>query len=638
MIEHIRCTPCSPKVGNKVAYCLIVLSALGLGGWIGCKRSQEPLQPSVTAPTGKLVTDHSLLQWIEQNPGMETLDLLGSEVSDAGLRHLSRLGSLRELDLRACENVTDAGIQNLSQIPTLKTLSVSGCGISESGYRFLANLPGLEEIKVSGGVFERHGMGFLKGSPTIREIDLTPIHVNPDDLMHLDGYPSLKRLRIGSVKQSSDTSIASLHHLGTVKSLEYLDLTGCGLNDDAVEFLKDLPNLETLILKDNAFSARVLGFLPDAKKLKELDISENEISAPIEGIARLSSLRRLDLSWNFGIVDSELESLRPLTALEELNLKRTSITGSGLQYVPNLKSLDASFAALTDEGITGLKGLQKLEKVLIDGNHGLTDTGVAILGSLPKLTTLRAHGLKATGDCLRQFLPDSELAELSIAGWDLNEESVIQLLNLQNLTSLNLAGSRLTDNGLALVARLPRLRQLDVSGTSVTDKGLVALSTSVTLETLCLSDTKITGTGLVWLASLPALHDLDVSFNRLGDGMEEIAFPKSLTFLNLQATTISDNQLEAVSKIEGLIELNLVQTKVSDSGMARLAGLTNLERVFLDRTGVTIVGIETLLGIKSVRDVKNSIFSSFTDSQIANLRARAPFACFQELYLLPPGF
>ena len=67
---------------------------------------------------------------------LQTLDLAGTEVTDAGLTHLKGLTQLVSLDLSGT-NITDAGLMNLKGLTRLVTLDLSGTNITDAGARKL---------------------------------------------------------------------------------------------------------------------------------------------------------------------------------------------------------------------------------------------------------------------------------------------------------------------------------------------------------------------------------------------------------------------------------------------------------------------------------------------------------------------
>jgi hypothetical protein len=102
--------------------------------------------PQVLSLNSTDVTDDQLLQ-VSQLNTIEVLYLDNTRVSDVGIRHISRLPQLKQLDVRDVTNttlwringgtalaytprVTDESLKILRGVPTLERLDVSGIGLS----------------------------------------------------------------------------------------------------------------------------------------------------------------------------------------------------------------------------------------------------------------------------------------------------------------------------------------------------------------------------------------------------------------------------------------------------------------------------------------------------------------------------
>ena len=67
--------------------------------------------------------------------GLESINIGGSPITDAGLRHLAGLTNLTTLHLRST-NITDAGLDLMKSFENLENLNVVLCGeISDGGIR-----------------------------------------------------------------------------------------------------------------------------------------------------------------------------------------------------------------------------------------------------------------------------------------------------------------------------------------------------------------------------------------------------------------------------------------------------------------------------------------------------------------------
>src|SRR5579859_2106455 len=157
-------------------------------------------------------------------------------------------------------------------------------------------------------------------------------------------------------------------------------------------------------------------------------------------LSRLTHLEKLHVSLHFlsniNIQDKGVAHLAPLTALQELRLAQTKITGTTLAPFVHLRFLDASETPFTDDGIASLKGMTALSKLYLR-NTLVTDKGLRILGDLKSLTELDLYGVSIT---------DAGLAHLK---------------GLTGLRKLNLLGSEVTDAGVESLAGMTQIEELN---------------------------------------------------------------------------------------------------------------------------------------------------------------------------------
>lgn len=84
---------------------------------------------------------------------------------------------------------------------------------------------------------------------------------------------------------------------------------------------------------------------------------------------------------------------------------------------------------------------------------------------------------------------------------------------------------------------------------------------------------------------------LDLKATSISDeGLREISQLTALRKLNLDYTSITDKGIEYIGSLSELTSLNLVGTKITDEGLIRLATLKKLKNIFLYKTGVTANG------------------------------------------------
>ncbi len=127
-------------------------------------------------------------------------------------------------------------------------------------------------------------------------------------------------------------------------------------------------------------------------KLENLNLSNTRVtSAGLVHLAELKNLKWLSL-WNTQVDDDGLQHLARLTKLQSLLLDGTKVTDSGLKHLEGLKELDEWLGlvgtGVTDWGLVHLRGLTKLRQVNV------------------RQTKVTAAGAKD----LKKYLPDAMIS------------------------------------------------------------------------------------------------------------------------------------------------------------------------------------------------------------------------------------
>jgi len=99
------------------------------------------------------LTDIGLKNISELNlPRLEYL-MLGycNKITDAGMKFVARIQTLKHLNLAACPQITDAGLANLATSTSIETLDLRGCvGITDKGLGNLTSMSNVKEIWLGG--------------------------------------------------------------------------------------------------------------------------------------------------------------------------------------------------------------------------------------------------------------------------------------------------------------------------------------------------------------------------------------------------------------------------------------------------------------------------------------------------------
>lgn len=153
---------------------------------------------------------------------------------------------------------------------------------------------------------------------------------------------------------------------------------------------------------------------------------------------------------------------------------------------------------------------------------------------------------------------------------------------LAELRELDLSDAEIDDQGLLAIARLP-LRQLWLQSTRITDASAEILSQMKTLDFLQLNGTAVSDRFLERLEPLPALANLGLRGTSVTSaGMKYLARHPQLRVLDVYHTTVDDAGVAALGRCPALEDLGLSLTNISADVFSYLEELPNLTYVDLN--------------------------------------------------------
>ncbi len=420
------------------------------------------------------------------------------------------------------------------------------------------------------------------------------------------------------------------------------DFTGLARGNAVVPAGRNIQLIVMLRLRQED-SAKVAALPPRQYKMFGTDrchVDPDDLS----GLSQLGprDLYMLKVSSLVRTADADRRVLEPishLTGLQILCLYKTGVTGKGMEFLKELRSLRALELNGERIGVSGLvvlKDLPALEYLDLDtdvtdaglkqvGQHHnlrwlrirtgkIWGTGLAELANLPRLERLCIWGTSPISDRHIKYLEGlTQLKSLTLWGIcdRLTDASLVSIGKLKNLEELHFirTGPRFTSAGLAHLRQLKHLRKLDL-GLRINDaRYLMALPQLEFVKPVELTVENIKAlSGLgnlksleVFLPSLPnGSTDDPLAASYLGalNSLEELSFCGStvgryvsdeevacleslgrLKKLHVGSKHLTDRSLASISKLDQLESLNFRVfggAGVSKSGMNQLSGLTNL--------------------------------------------------------------
>ncbi|MBK9145454.1 MAG: protein kinase [Candidatus Melainabacteria bacterium] len=227
-----------------------------------------------------------------------------------------------------------------------------------------------------------------------------------------------------------------------------IDSVGISIDDEAIKLLdqaRPMKNLK-IILTGSPVTTKGMRYLADLKlSVADLVLARTAIDGgALSYIASLKPLLSLNVA-DTAVTDASLESLSNCTSLGELNLANTKISDAGLHFLsalPSLRFLSLSNTRVTDAGMTSLLPLTGLTDLELD-NCAISDEGVETIARMKNIQRLRLNGTRVTKACLKDIARMKELMDLDLSDNkldDLKSSDLMQLTTVPKLDTLRLHG------------------------------------------------------------------------------------------------------------------------------------------------------------------------------------------------------
>lgn len=172
------------------------------------------------------LTDEALKYISEGLPTVDAINLsFCISVTDSGLKHLAKMPNLKELDLRACDNISDIGMSYLVE---------GGCTVTSLDVSFCDKIgdPALHHL--SQGLFQMHSLS------------LNHCQITDEGVMRIaKNLLDLETLNIGQCDKVTDKGLQTLAEY--LHNLHTIDLYGCTqLSKAGLDAIMKLPKLTTV--------------------------------------------------------------------------------------------------------------------------------------------------------------------------------------------------------------------------------------------------------------------------------------------------------------------------------------------------------------------------------------------------------
>ena len=284
----------------------------------------------------------------------------GSEITDAGIRHLAGNTRLTHLEIHE-HRANGSFLQAFTSCP-LTSLSVSAKDPSQ-------------------GLFLDEHTAVLTSFATLEQL-------------HLSREPQLTEKTIGTISKLTALRELSLESnagiapnkfggLANLQKLQHLNLKNTQAGDAATKAIAQIPRLSSLRMGSSNLTDAGLRTLENCFSINTMELSVmNATDEGIKSLGRINRLRRLDLGSPH-VTGSGLGPISRLPELDDLKLRCPQLTDVAFDYLSQAKSIQKLRlvergvkppAALTDKGLAKMAKATWLKELWLPRNDtGLTE-------------------------------------------------------------------------------------------------------------------------------------------------------------------------------------------------------------------------------------------------------------------------
>ncbi len=305
---------------------------------------------------------------LAQHPELEELQITGSpQLTNRLLAHLQNLDRLESLQLEGAK-IDDAGLMALPRLAKLKTLYLNGTGSTGLVLERFATSP-LERVGFS--QLSDAGAEYLARFSTLRDVSLSGSPLTGKGLALVAGLPQLNRLDLTGCRELQDADFAVLSRLYDLRSV---GLGNTAAGDLAAAGLLELNNLSDLRLGSQQLTDAGIRQLCGIVSLNSLAIQPEATAvtdAAFTDLWRLVNLVNLDIQAP-QITGAGLAPLQELPKLETLSLNGPNVADAALRHAarsPFLKQLrvgspqSTTLSGVTIDGIRALVAARNLRQL-----------------------------------------------------------------------------------------------------------------------------------------------------------------------------------------------------------------------------------------------------------------------------------
>ncbi|KAJ4971206.1 hypothetical protein NE237_004305 [Protea cynaroides] len=386
----------------------------------------------------------------------------------------------------------------------------------------------------------------------------------------ISALSGLKMLQNLTISNNQLTGI--ILGIGSIGSLEILDLSRNSFHGSVPPDLNNLKNLVLLNLSSNSLSGAIPPSFGELEQLKYLDLHSNSFTGNISNlIMQLQNVVYVDLSSNnfFGSLNFDLENSTFVSTVQYINLSYNALVGElfardGMPYFDQLEVFDASCNQLTGQ-IPSFNFVVSLQILRLRSNQ--------FSGSLPEALLQENSMLLTELDLSLNQLkgPLGSITSVTLKNLNLSSNKLYGSLpvNIGHCAIVDLSNNMFSGNLSRIQSWGNYVEVIHLSSNSLTGTLLDRTSQFLRLNTFKISNNSLVGALSPVLGTYPELNVVDLSLNQLNGSLLPGLF--KLTDLNLSGNSFTGPiPLQDIASIDPTQNLSLVSLDLSSNSLSGL--------------------------------------------------------------------
>lgn len=255
--------------------------------------------------------------------------------------------------------------------------------------------------------------------------------------------------------------------------------------------------------------------------------------------------------------------------------------------------------------------------------HGLLGSAGLEYSANDELNAMRVKFVQLDASLTREFLsfPTLETVEINECRRD-GTPLLLVLAQLPQLQSLTINNVQLSDEEFSQLRGAPKLVSLELSQTGITGEALSQLS-ELSLKRLSICDSTITQQGLKHLTKMQELEELELQLASLSAAsippLAQLRNLKTLRILRINFNFRVNGGLNCLEGADSLESLDISGDKLTERVVRAIVKLRGLKSLKLGRCIIDDEGVELLLKLNQLEHLEIADCSDLTDRSLTLL-------------------